>query len=418
MGDYGILVVEDGKTYLLKRIPGFKNHYISEDGEIYMDVRGKKGFKRPLEDGNGYLRVSMNKKNYFVHRLVALTYIENDDRTNKTFIDHIDNNPKNNHVSNLEWVSPKENTIRAVKTGALKPRFTKVIQLDEKGNHIAVFNSVIEANALLHPKGNKKSNDIYKSIKDKIKANDFYWKLESDKTTWIPPKRMNTKPVNKIDIKTNKIIETYNSLIELSASLNLTNSTMCEHIKNKKIYDGYTYQYAPKIDTEKFDTSFLDDDSVWREITNHPAYYISVKGEIFSINSKRILKYCQNNAGYQSVKIGTKGYLIHRLVAIHFIPNPENKPQVDHIDSNPSNNHLTNLKWATPKEQMERVYSRNTHKNFAAVIHYDKDGNELARYKNTVTAAKATGQTHDTIRNQLCTPERYKCIQWKRAPKE
>jgi hypothetical protein len=50
------------------------------------------------------------------------------------------------------------------------------------------------------------------------------------------------------------------------------------------------------------------------------------------------------------VHLSGKMHGINRLVALYFIPNPENKPYVDHIDGNPDNNCVTNLRWATPTE--------------------------------------------------------------------
>lgn len=56
--------------------------------------------------------------------------------------------------------------------------------------------------------------------------------------------------------------------------------------------------------------------------------------------------------GYRVVKLKTQTYLVHRLVAETFIPNPHNKPQVDHIDRNRANNNICNLRWVTSHENM------------------------------------------------------------------
>lgn len=97
----------------------------------------------------------------------------------------------------------------------------------------------------------------------------------------------------------------------------------------------------------------------WKEILGYEGLYqVSNTGRVRSLNYRRtgktkVIKQSTNKGGYKSVclyKDGKlKGYSVHRLVALAFIPNPLNLPQVNHIDENPSNNAVWNLEWCTPK---------------------------------------------------------------------
>lgn len=84
-------------------------------------------------------------------------------------------------------------------------------------------------------------------------------------------------------------------------------------------------------------------------------YLISTHGRVFSLKTQKILKNRDTSKGYYRVALGIDGktqeFLVHRLVAYTFIPNddPVNKIEVNHIDENPKNNHVTNLEWCTSK---------------------------------------------------------------------
>lgn len=99
----------------------------------------------------GYKRVSLHKnkkyKHFFVHRLVAEAFIYNPNPKEKKCINHIDFNPKNNNVSNLEWVTPKENmeySSKRCSQAALKIKMSKTgehyIYLRENGKYFVSYN--------------------------------------------------------------------------------------------------------------------------------------------------------------------------------------------------------------------------------------------------------------------------------------
>ena len=90
------------------------------------------------------------------------------------------------------------------------------------------------------------------------------------------------------------------------------------------------------------------------EIQGYPNYLIYEDGRVWSKKRKIFIKQVLSK-GYLCISLCKNGkkkcYKIHRLVALHYIPNTDNKETVDHIDRNPQNNSVTNLRWATQEEQ-------------------------------------------------------------------
>lgn len=96
----------------------------------------------------------------------------------------------------------------------------------------------------------------------------------------------------------------------------------------------------------------------WKNVQNYEEYEISNLGRVRSIYSshRKTLNYANNGKNYLTVCLykdkKQKRMLVHRLVALHFLPNFYNKPDVNHKDGNKSNNSLYNLEWVTKKENI------------------------------------------------------------------
>ena len=119
------------------------------------------------------------------------------------------------------------------------------------------------------------------------------------------------------------------------------------------------------------------ENEIWRPIKDYEGLYeVSNLGRVSSLDREtidtigrkhyiksRILKQGKDNHGYLVVALTKNGksktVRVHRLVAEAFIPNPENKPCIDHINTIRDDNRIENLRWATPKENMNNELTKD-----------------------------------------------------------
>ena len=96
--------------------------------------------------------------------------------------------------------------------------------------------------------------------------------------------------------------------------------------------------------------------NMYKAIPNIDGYVINEWGVVKSSKTGKVLKGSNHTAGYRKVMLatpkGSKNFFIHRLVALAYLPNPKNKSQVNHIDRDKQNNHVSNLEWCTPEENL------------------------------------------------------------------
>jgi len=104
----------------------------------------------------------------------------------------------------------------------------------------------------------------------------------------------------------------------------------------------------------------MKNNTEWKPVVGYEGLYeVSNKGEIKSVKTQKLLK-PRLSTGYAMVALWNNGVRkdlkIHRLVAIAFIGNPLNKPQVNHIDCIKLNNNVNNLEWVTNSENIKHAY--------------------------------------------------------------
>ena len=134
--------------------------------------------------------------------------------------------------------------------------------------------------------------------------------------------------------------------------------------------------------------------SVYRMATIH--------GKLMKVGKPKALKPSLDKRGYLIVNLydGTgksKSWKVHRLVALAFLDNPQNKRCVCHKDNNPQNCSVDNLYWGTDKENQDQAWEDGLHKSEKPVKQIDKYGRLIATYKSQNCAARMTNIPQSNI---------------------
>ena len=121
----------------------------------------------------------------------------------------------------------------------------------------------------------------------------------------------------------------------------------------------------------------------FKKIDGYDNYEISNQGNVRNSDTGRVLKPIKNCDGYYNVylcKDGIKKALkIHRLIALHFIPNPDNLPCIDHIDRNRTKNSISNLRWISrSNNQRNKPKKTNASSKYMGVCFYKPNGKHQA----------------------------------------
>ena len=122
-------------------------------------------------------------------------------------------------------------------------------------------------------------------------------------------------------------------------------------------------------------------------LDNYSNYIIYSNGTIFSKKYQKFLSPATTADGYLRVMLydnegKTKSFLVHRLVALAFLPNPNNYDCINHKDENKKNNDISNLEWCT------RLYNNNYGKHKKSIVMCDKDTHEPIKIFNSIGEAE------------------------------
>lgn len=344
-----------------REVPNFPGYFVYEDGTVFSE-KGKIWMTPQKTSGNNTLNIKfrnpvghqMRTKTFTLHHLVYGCFVdENALWDDKIIITHKNGNQRDNRLQNLEVTTYSENIKKKKVDNNTSEKFEKrVRQYDLEGKIIREFKSIKEASEI--------TGESYHGI-----------------------------------------------------------SKVClgKHETTSKKYKWEQVSEKLPISKEK-----MDEIKTWLPIPSYPEHLISKNGEIFYTKTGNLLEALNNDNPdiYMRVAINYEGKkysaFIHKLVAETYIPNPENKKQVNHKDGNKHNNNVSNLEWVTPKENSQHACNTGLcpRPKGKGVIQIDPEsGEEIARFDFLIDAAKAVNLKSGETIKLVCNGKRNKAGNYK-----
>lgn len=209
-----------------KDIQGYEGLYAVSDTGIVKTFIYNKILKPRIQQGYKTVVLYRNKKSkaFRVHRLVAMTFLENPN--NYEQVNHIDGNKLNNNVSNLEWCTAKQNTHHAIKNGLyfssshISKHQPIIIKKDKDGNVVEIYKTVTEAAT----KNHVSRMTIYRRLHSSNKNSDYTYESDRSAKYEQPPKKIRPAVIQKtLD---GIIVAKYTSMLEAANANGVTRTAI------------------------------------------------------------------------------------------------------------------------------------------------------------------------------------------------
>uniref|UniRef100_A0A6C0IR59 HNH nuclease domain-containing protein n=1 Tax=viral metagenome TaxID=1070528 RepID=A0A6C0IR59_9ZZZZ len=320
-----------------RNVSGWENYSVSNLGKVKNNKTGRL-LKQYIRGGYSFVGLCQNHNSKTIPVHRLVSLAFIDNPENKKQVNHLDKNRSNNNISNLEWTTAFENC-------------------------------------------SHRSANVIQTTNQNIKV----WRVDKD---------------------TDEKLELYNSLeeagewcVENGLTKNPKTARVCIGCTTKNIYkSSYGFKWIKK------EQQHLDDEE-WRNVKIngqvYANYFVSSLGRFK--NSKGIImeNYKPHHSGYIFLRVNIQKYALHRIVAMTFIDNPENKPAVNHIDGNKTNNAVSNLEWCTIKENNEHNHKSGFIKYYNRKIgQYNLEGILIKEFSSIVEAMNKT-DVKTTIKKAL-----------------
>ena len=276
-----------------------------------------------------------------------------------------------------------------------------------------------------HPNPENKKEINHLGAKDDNRACMLEWTTHQENCAHATKNITKYKKtaVHKIDIKTNAIIKTYDKISDTEKDgfmRSMVNA--CLNGKRKK-HGGFKWQRVtekPIISSDDLQGEIWYNlkDSIFDECKIFKNYKVSNFGRVKGYKDKFMVP---NTSTGRSVVHLVEGNIIkhmkvHRMVLMASnTPNPENKPEVDHIDSNPKNHHLTNLRWATKEDQRNNINTKIKVVTSIKLINIETKEEKIYRGINILSNEIKIGTV--TIKKYAKSGETYKGYKFVIIPK-